>query len=61
MVDSSAKISQQHRRRRPVVLPERVSFRIDAHLRDKLKERCENDGSSPSQIGRRALKQYLFA
>jgi hypothetical protein len=50
------------RRGRPVKtdLPDRVSFRIDERMRNALKERCENDDSSPSQIFRRALKQYLF-
>lgn len=59
--NNSTAAGRGRRRRVKKVLPERVSFRIDAHLRDKLIERCENDESSPSQIVRRALKQYLFA
>ena len=53
---------RRHRGRRVKThLPDRVSFRIDERMRNALKERCENDDSSPSQIFRRALKQYLFA
>lgn len=60
--DNSSPTSGRERRRRvKKVLPERVSFRIDERMRDKLKERCDKDFSSPSEIVRRALKQYLFA
>lgn len=52
---------RRSRRRAKTDLPDRVSFRIDERMRNALKERCENDDSSPSQIFRRALKQYLFA
>ena len=58
---STAGRRSQPRRLKEKVLPERVSFRIDERMRDKLKQRCEKDFSSPSEIVRRALKQYLFA
>jgi uncharacterized protein (DUF4415 family) len=62
--DPDALIARRSKRGRPSLgsAPASVeSVRLDPELRDQLTERAKADGTSPSEVIRQALRDYLHA
>jgi uncharacterized protein (DUF4415 family) len=62
--DVDALIARRGKRGRPALgsAPASVeSVRLDPELRDQLTERAKTDGTTPSEVIRQALRDYLHA
>jgi uncharacterized protein (DUF4415 family) len=62
--DADALIARRGKRGRPALgsAPAGVeSVRLDPELRDQLTERAKADGTTPSEVIRQALRNYLHA
>jgi uncharacterized protein (DUF4415 family) len=62
--DADALIARRGKRGRPALgsAPASVeSVRLDPELRDQLTERAKTDGTTPSEVIRQALRDYLHA
>jgi uncharacterized protein (DUF4415 family) len=62
--DVDALVARRNKRGRPALgsAPARVeSVRLDPELRDQLTARAQADGTTPSEVIRQALRDYLHA